>query len=417
MHTNESPGGVTIFPETPFAPTMGGTSHLLIELEGRARPQTSQRRPLNLAIVLDRSGSMSGHKLDLARNAALHLIHRLQAQDGVTVVVYDDTVTVLASGTYVTPHVLPGLTMALASVVFGSSTNLEGGWHGGVQAVAEGMEQMPGALNHVLLLTNGLANVGITDAQALSSLATGVASMGIVTSTFGVGEDYDEQLLNAMAEAGGGNAYHIGTGADIHGHFQQELGELLGVIAEGVSVKISLPPGITAALVNPDVAVKETAKGMMVPVGFVSTGEKPQLVLRLTVAPAAEGTAHEIQVSVRWKSGSRDLLANLSWLVAGSAGERDPAVLAAVARQEAARARRDAYLRERAGDSIGAAATLRAASASIAAMPLMSMPAEAATLDDEAQEMARGSSDAQRKRMYNDVQRIKRSKQIDPHRP
>ncbi len=419
MQTHESPLAVTIRPETPFAPAQGGDTHVVVELEGLARPATAERRPLNLAIVLDRSGSMAGGKLDIAKNAALHLIHRLDARDRVAVVIYDEDVELLIPSTAVTVDRLPALSMALAPVAPGGSTNLEGGWHAGVRAVAGVMERMPGAIQRVLLLTDGLANVGVTDPGALTSLAKGAAAHGIVTSTFGVGADYDEQLLNAMAEAGAGNAYHIATPERIHAIFQEELAELMTVVASGVSVRVTLPPDVTAHLRNPAIDAAYALPRVTIPIGFVSAGETPRLVLRVTLPSASPGSAHAIRATVRWQEGKGHAVARaaLSWDVAEAVGPRDPAVLAEVARQEAAQARQKAYLHERAGDYAQAASTLRAASASIAAYAPLEATGDMASLESEAVEMADGSSDMQRKRIYNDMNRIKRGKRIEPDRP
>jgi Mg-chelatase subunit ChlD len=285
MQTHESPIAVTILPKTPCAVAQGGDTHLVVELAVIARPVTGARRPLNLAIVLDRSGSMAGGKLDLAKNAAFHLIHRLAVQDRVAVVIYDDDVQLLVPGTAVTADRLPGISMALPPVIPGGSTNLEGGWHAGVRAIAGGMEQMPGAMHRVLLLTDGLANVGITDPGALASLAKGAAAHGIVTIPFGVGIDCDEQLLNAMAEAGAGNAYHIATPERIHAIFREELAELMTVVASGVSVRVTTPPGATAHRRNPVIDATYALPRLTIPVGFVSAGEKPRLVNRVENAP------------------------------------------------------------------------------------------------------------------------------------
>ena len=418
MQTHESPLAVTIRPETAFASAQGGDTHVLVELEGIARPTAGTRRPLNLAIVLDRSGSMSGGKLDVAKNAALHLIHRLDAQDRVAVVIYDEKVELLVPSTPVTADRLPAISIALATVAPGGSTNLEGGWHAGVRAVAKGMEGMPGAIHRVLLLTDGLANVGLSDPGALASLAKGAAAHGIVTSTFGVGVHYDEQLLNTMAEAGAGNAYHIATPKRIHAIFQAELAELMTVVAAGVSVRVTLPPGATANLRNPAIDAIYAFPRVTIPVGFVSAGEKPRLVLRVTLPPASPGSVHGIRATVRWQEGAGYAYARamLDWTVAEDAGPNDSAVLAEVARQEAAYARQEAYLRERAGDYLQAAATLRAASSSIAAYAPIEAAAEMAALASEASEMAAGSSEAQRKRIYNDMNRIKRGKRTNPDR-
>ncbi len=410
------PVSLMLRPVTPHAPTAGGDTYVIATVTGGAKPQETARRPLNLALVLDRSGSMSGDKLALVKNAALHLVHQLDARDRVAVVVYDDTVDVLIPSMPVTPDALPTLSMALAAVQTGGSTNLEGGWRAGVQQVAARIGRMPGALHRVLLLTDGLANVGITETGPLSSLAKGTASLGVVTSTFGVGTDYDEQLLAAMAEAGGGNDYFIPNKEGIHPTFQAELAELLSVVAEGVSVTINFPQGAAVKLLNPNIESKAAAGHVMVPVGFVSAEESRDLVFRVTLPRMDVGTdcAHTATATWTLPAPGGMTAATLPWAAANDPGTPDPAVLTAVAAQEAANARWEAYRAEKTGDYAGAARGMRRAAAGIAAYaPAMAAPMSDALLA-EADEMQGGSSPVQRKRMHNMSRRVARGKEAEP---
>lgn len=407
---NGLPLSLSLHPVTPHAPTTGGEVFLVATVTGAPQSAMADRRPLNLALVLDRSGSMAGEKLELVKNAALHLIHRLGPRDRVAIVTYDDQVNLLVPSSAVTPDMLPTMSMALATVHPGGSTNLEGGWRFGVQAVAEQMENMSGALHRVLLLTDGLANVGITENGPLASLAQGVASLGIVTSTFGVGTDYDETLLNAMAEAGSGNDYFIATADQIHPTFQMELAELLSVVAEGVKVTLTLPERVVATLVNPNVPVTEQGNVLTVPVGFLSADEAQHLVFKVTLPATVDGHTYAFSTNASWTGPNRagSMTADLHWAAAAQAGDGDADLLAAVAAQEAARARWEAYLKEKEGRHAEAAAALSMASASIAAYA----PAapHAALLMDESTEMQAGSSPEQRKRIFFQTQRMKRSK-------
>ncbi len=407
-----SPLTLAIRPRTPMLPTAGGETFIAVSVTGSADSAQRERRPLNLALVLDRSGSMGGEKLSLVKNAALHLVQQLSPRDRVAIVTYDDEIMVLEPGTQVTPDALPSLSMMLAAIQAWGGTNLEGGWRAGVQAVAEGMEAMPGALHRVLLLTDGLANIGITDTNVLASLAKGVASIGVVTSTFGVGTDYDEQLLNVMAEAGSGNDYFIATPDAIRATFQAELTELMGVVAEGVTVSITLPAALGATLVNPQLELTTAGETHTVPVGFVGAGETRHLVFRISAPPAPVGTIYDIAALARWTKPAQGntVTAAYRWTVAADAGADDPAVQEAVIAQQAARARWEAYRQEKAGDHRGAVQTLNAAANDLMNAPAPLAASYIAEFRSEADEMAQGSSDEQRKRMYSEAMRLKRSR-------
>ena len=130
----------------------------LLELEGKA-PTPDNRIPLNLAVVLDRSGSMAGDKLDAARDAAAMLVQRLHPDDTVSVVAYDDGVTTVAEPA--TGDAQASLSARIRHIEPGGSTNLSGGWLRGRELVARGKRE--GGVNRIMLLTDGLANCGITD--------------------------------------------------------------------------------------------------------------------------------------------------------------------------------------------------------------------------------------------------------------
>jgi Ca-activated chloride channel family protein len=128
------------------------------------------------------------------------------------------------------------LEAALAAIAPGRSTNLSGGWLKGAE-VLRGLPARKGP-RKVLLLTDGLANVGITDPEALVALARQAGDDGIGTTTIGFGLDFDEVLLTRMAQAGGGNAHFAETPEDAPGIFAQESEDLVQLVAQNVSVEI-----------------------------------------------------------------------------------------------------------------------------------------------------------------------------------
>jgi Ca-activated chloride channel family protein len=176
------------------------TVHAMLELSAPAAPTDKPGPPLRLALVIDRSGSMTGPKLEVAKRCAAYLVHRLASTDQLALVAYDDTVHLVAPLAPVN-QALPG---AIAAVFAGGSTNLSGGWLKGLEELKRSDEAGP---RKILLLTDGLANVGVTDSGSLVAMARSASDAGVGTTTIGFGHDFDEDLLTSMADAGGGNAH------------------------------------------------------------------------------------------------------------------------------------------------------------------------------------------------------------------
>ncbi|MDX6393754.1 MAG: Ca-activated chloride channel, partial [Streptosporangiaceae bacterium] len=154
------------------------------------------RPPLNLALVLDRSGSMAmGKKMPFAREASAFAVQQLLADDRVSVTTFDDRVEVIVPGGPAADK--PEIVRRIGHVQPRGSTDLHGGWaEGARQAEAA---RVDGGLNRVLLLSDGLANVGVTDPNTIATEARGLAARGVGTTTLGVGDSYNEDLLESMA--------------------------------------------------------------------------------------------------------------------------------------------------------------------------------------------------------------------------
>ncbi len=200
---------------------------LMVEITAAEQPEENTGEPnVRLALVLDRSGSMSGAKLDTTRKAAAKLIRSLKPKDRVAMVVYDNNVNVL------TDLAAPNNRVAsLVEEIFpGGATNLYGGWVQGAELV--------GSKGNVVLLSDGLANTGMfVDAENLQSQAYYAhAKNGVTTSTIGVGEDYDESLMAGMAKGGGGNHYFAENVDAIMEAFGQERFALGAIALEKVTL-------------------------------------------------------------------------------------------------------------------------------------------------------------------------------------
>jgi len=211
-----------------------------IGLDGLRRVD-ADRPPLNLALVIDRSGSMSGEKIHQARMAAHQALDHLAANDVVTLVAYSNEAVVCWPAQRVGSG--RGLRAAIDRIEVGGGTNLFGGVELGA---AELRERLHGDFVHrVILLSDGLANVGPSSPAALAGLGAGLRDEGIAVSTLGLGLGYNEDVMTALARRSDGNTYFVENSRDLPRVFEQEFGEAMNVVAREVLVEISFPEGIT----------------------------------------------------------------------------------------------------------------------------------------------------------------------------
>lgn len=253
------------------------------------------RPPFNLALVLDVSGSMAGDKLAYTKQAAAYLLDQLRENDRAALVVYDSHVRVLGEMQPITAQNRTTLQEQIEALRAGSMTNLSGGWLEGCRQV--GLVLASGAVNRALLLSDGLANVGITDREELGEHALQLSQRGVTTSTFGAGNDYDEHLLEVMANQGDGNYYYIDRPESIPAIFQRELEEIAAITVQEVTLDVSIPAH-TSVQIPGEWRCRQAEGHLLVSIGDLASGQQRRLYLEV-LAPPAEADALEIHLTLR----------------------------------------------------------------------------------------------------------------------
>jgi hypothetical protein len=176
----------------------------MLELVAPPRDVEAPRLPLNLALVIDRSGSMAGEKLETTKRCARFLVERLAPTDRLAIVTYDDEVELRAPLAAVDNSALSDV---IDGIHAGGSTNLSGGWLKGTEVLRGANCDRP---RKVILLSDGLANVGVVEPDRLASMARAAGEQNVGTSTIGFGDGFDEDLMKAMADAGRGSRHGEG---------------------------------------------------------------------------------------------------------------------------------------------------------------------------------------------------------------
>ncbi|MEH2363741.1 vWA domain-containing protein [Nostoc sp.] len=257
-----------------------------ILLRFRAEVAESPRRNLNLSLVIDRSGSMAGAPLHHALKAAESVVDQLEPDDILSVVVYDDEVDSVVPPQAVTNKA--ALKNSIRKVRAGGITNLSGGWLKGCEHVKTQLD--PQKINRVLLLTDGHANMGIQDPKILTATSGQKAEEGIITTTLGFAQGFNEDLLIGMARAATGNFYFIQSIDEATEVFSIELDSLRAVVGQNLKVTLELADGVSLVDTLSLAQVSQNKAGQAVlTLGELYEGEDKLLGLSLVISSAQIG--------------------------------------------------------------------------------------------------------------------------------
>ncbi|HSP78732.1 MAG TPA: VWA domain-containing protein, partial [Myxococcaceae bacterium] len=258
-----------------------GPSEAFAALAVRAqRPERVERRqPVSLALVIDRSGSMAGQKLADAKRAARMLVDRLEPEDQLALVHYGTDVDVLPSQP-VTEAAREEMRAFIDAIEDDGGTNLSGG----LEAGARQLRPHLGAyrVSRLLLLSDGQPTEGVVEEGELRKLARTYRAEGMAVSGLGVGEDFNEGLMQGLAEQGGGFYGYIQDSERLAEVLGRELEQAAGTVARGVALRLELPEGVTGAEVL-GVRAEREGRTLKVPLYDLAGGQEARVVVKLTL--------------------------------------------------------------------------------------------------------------------------------------
>lgn len=213
--------------------------YLKVSLKGEDQSQ-SQRTPVNVAIVLDKSSSMSGLKIQQAKEAAILAINSLGADDIVSVVTYDTQVTLIHPASKPTDK--QKIIQAIRQIEASGATALFGGVSKGAQELRKHLSR--NHVNRVILLSDGQANVGPQSPAELGALGNSLSKEGISVTTIGLGLGYNEDLMAQLARRSGGNNVFVESESALLQAFKNEFKDVFSVVARDATVVIETKPGV-----------------------------------------------------------------------------------------------------------------------------------------------------------------------------
>lgn len=215
-------------------------AYVKIAVTGFDLPAKGRRTPVNVALVLDRSSSMSGDKFEKAKEAALMVLDRLGPDDIISIITYDSSAQVLIPATKVREP--DAIREAIASLSPRGSTALFAGVSYGIEEVGKFLDDK--RVNRIILLSDGQANVGPSSPNELGRLGEAAGKQGISVSTVGLGLGYNEDLMTQLAVRSDGNHGFAETADQLATIFNYELGDVLSVVAQDVDIEIEFDVGI-----------------------------------------------------------------------------------------------------------------------------------------------------------------------------
>jgi Ca-activated chloride channel family protein len=284
-------------------PPAGGETFVFASVGGRDEGR-SVAAPLNLGIVIDKSGSMKGQRITNALAAAMGTVDRMRDGDMVSVVSFDNNAQVVVPPTRVSQDSRSGIISAIQSIRLGGDTCISCGLETAMQELQRANDGR--AITRMLLLSDGAANQGVRDVSGLRAIAGRMRDRGCTISTIGVDVDFDEKIMSAIATESNGRHYFVANSSELQNVFQQEFESLVATVARDAELEIELAPGVEAVQVF-DRTHRRNGQRITVPFGTLSARQEKTVLLKVKVPESlarGDGTQPVAQLRLVYQDAS-----------------------------------------------------------------------------------------------------------------
>jgi Ca-activated chloride channel family protein len=276
-----------------------GETFVLLEVKSDAGQKAASAAPSHLAVVIDRSGSMAGTRLQNAISGAISAVEHLAEGDMVSVIAFDTKPSVVVPATVIGAQSRSGIREAIRGITLGGDTCISCGIEEAVSQFVAGS----GKVHRMIVLSDGDATAGVRDVPGFRGLSQRARERGVSVSTVGVGVSYNQKILGAIAQEAGGGHYFIEDGASLDRVFQAEADELRSTVAVNAEATVELGAGVELVQVF-DRSFQKRGRQVVVPLGNFAQGETKTVLLKVRVPSKAEGLSPVADVAL----GFRDLV-------------------------------------------------------------------------------------------------------------
>lgn len=282
-----------------LAPGGSGETLLFAQITGGEAARAVEAPPMHLALVVDRSGSMRGAKIENAMNAAIGAVERMRDGDFVTVVAFDTTSQVVVSPTRVSEATRGSISAAIRSIHVHGDTCISCGLESAMGELARA-PIAPDEVTRVLLLSDGQANFGVRDVDGLRAIARRLRDRGVTVSTIGVDVDFDEKVMAAIASEGNGKHHFAANAAALPAIFSEEFDSVLAAVGRDTELRVELGAGVEVVEVF-DRPFRREGNQLIVPFGTVSKGQEKTVLARLRVPTTTDGPREVAKLTMAYR--------------------------------------------------------------------------------------------------------------------